>query len=113
LHATRIDLYCRWLSQTARADGKPRVLIFVRRNAESAPISLFIDQIKKVIIVKATCWLKNTYLFLQDFLMATDSITFFICIDLPKAFQPLEDICLENSRTKESADQNRNNASKI
>jgi hypothetical protein len=33
--------------------------------------------------------------------MATDLIKFFILIALPKAFQPLEDICLDNGKTKE------------
>jgi hypothetical protein len=33
--------------------------------------------------------------------MATDPITFFIQIILPKAFQPQEGICLDNGKTKE------------
>jgi hypothetical protein len=33
--------------------------------------------------------------------MATDPVTFLIRIDLPKAFQPQEDICLDNGKTKE------------
>jgi hypothetical protein len=33
--------------------------------------------------------------------MATDPVTFLIRIVLPKAFQPLEAICLDNSKTKE------------
>jgi hypothetical protein len=33
--------------------------------------------------------------------MATDPFTFFIQIILPEAFQPLEDICLDNGKTKE------------
>jgi hypothetical protein len=33
--------------------------------------------------------------------MATDPATFFIQITLPKAFQPQEDICLDNGKTKE------------
>jgi hypothetical protein len=99
LHAKTIDLYCRWLYQTARADGKPRVLLIGRENADSAPISLFINRLKQVIIVKATCWLKNTVF--QDFLKATDSVSYFIRINLPKAFKPLEDICLDNDKTKE------------
>jgi hypothetical protein len=33
--------------------------------------------------------------------VATDSVTFSILIHLPKAFQPLEDICLDNGQTKE------------
>jgi hypothetical protein len=40
-------------------------------------------------------------IFLQDFLMATDLATFFIRIDLSKAFQHQEDICLDNHKTKE------------
>jgi hypothetical protein len=42
------DLYCRWLYQTARADGKPRVLIIGRKDVDSTPISLFIDRIIQV-----------------------------------------------------------------
>jgi hypothetical protein len=101
LHPTKIDLYCRWLyqTQTARADGKPRVLQF-SVNKNCASISLFIDRIKKV-MVKAKGWLKITYLFLQDFLKATDSVSYFIRIILPKSFQPQEDICLDNYKTKE------------
>jgi hypothetical protein len=93
-----IDLYCRWLYQTARADGKSRVLQFGNLNMDSARISVFIERIKKV-MVKATRWLQN--ILFQDFLMATDPVSFFIRIDLPKAFQPLEDICLNNGKTKE------------
>jgi hypothetical protein len=100
LQPNKIDLYCRWLYQTARSDGKPRVLQFGRVNTNSAPISLFIDRIKKV-MVKAKGWLKITYLFLQDFLMAINPVSFFIRILLPKAFQQLEDICLDNEKTKE------------
>jgi hypothetical protein len=33
--------------------------------------------------------------------MATHPVTFFIRIDLPKAFQPQGDICLDNDKTKE------------
>jgi hypothetical protein len=33
--------------------------------------------------------------------MATDPVTFFLRINLPKAFQPLEAICLDNGKTKE------------
>jgi hypothetical protein len=33
--------------------------------------------------------------------MATDSVTFFIRISLPKAFQPPEAISLDNDKTKE------------
>jgi hypothetical protein len=33
--------------------------------------------------------------------MATDPVAFFIKIALPKAFQPLEAICLDNDKTKE------------
>jgi hypothetical protein len=33
--------------------------------------------------------------------MATDPVSFFIRIRLPKALQPLEDICLDNGKTKE------------
>jgi hypothetical protein len=43
-----IDLYCRWLYQTARADGKSRVLQFLRMKVNSTPISLFIDRLKQV-----------------------------------------------------------------
>jgi hypothetical protein len=94
-----IDLYCRWLYQTARADGKPRVLNFERRNVNSAPIFLFIDRLKQV-MVKAKGWLKN--IIFQDFQVATDPATFFIQILLPKeAFPPLEEICLDNDKTKE------------
>jgi hypothetical protein len=39
--------------------------------------------------------------FFQDFLMASNPITFRIRIFLPKAFQPQEDICLDNDKTKE------------
>jgi hypothetical protein len=38
---------------------------------------------------------------LQDFLMATHPATFLICIFLPKAFRPQEDLCLDNDKTKE------------
>jgi hypothetical protein len=48
LQPNTIDLYCRWLYQTARADGEPRVLLFGRRDVDSAPISLFIERIKHV-----------------------------------------------------------------
>jgi hypothetical protein len=54
LDAKTIDLYCRWLYQTARADGKPRVLHF--GSFYVTPISRFIDRLKQV---KATRWLKN------------------------------------------------------
>jgi hypothetical protein len=37
----------------------------------------------------------------QDFLMAKHPVTFFIRINLPKAYQPQEDICLVNDKTKE------------
>jgi hypothetical protein len=37
----------------------------------------------------------------QDFLMATNPATFLIRIVLPKAFQPLAAICLDNDKTKE------------
>jgi hypothetical protein len=33
--------------------------------------------------------------------MATDPVTFYIRIFLPKTFQPPEGICLENDKTKE------------
>jgi hypothetical protein len=33
--------------------------------------------------------------------MATDPVTFFIRIDLPKTFQPQEAICLDNGKTNE------------
>jgi hypothetical protein len=33
--------------------------------------------------------------------MATDPVTFFIRIDLPKAFKPQENICLINDKTRE------------
>jgi hypothetical protein len=100
LHANTIDLYCRWLYQTARADGKPRVLGFERVHVDSAPISLFIDRIKQV---KAglNVGLKIPILFLQDFLMATDPVSFFIQIVLPKAFPPQAGICVDNGKTKE------------
>jgi hypothetical protein len=48
LEPDKIDLYCRWLYQTPRADGKPRVLLIGRENSDSAPISLLIDRIKQV-----------------------------------------------------------------
>jgi hypothetical protein len=54
-----IDLYCRWLYQAAHADGKPRMILLERLNVDSAPISLIIDRIKQVIIIKATRGLKN------------------------------------------------------
>jgi hypothetical protein len=98
LQPNKIDLYCRWLYQTARADGKPRVLHFRRKNVDSAPISLFIDRIKQV-RREATLSLEN--IIFQDFLMAIDPVTFFIRINLPKAFQPLEAICLDNGKTQE------------
>jgi hypothetical protein len=44
----KFDLYCRWLYQTARADGKPRVLQLGTFEMDSAPISLFIGRIKQV-----------------------------------------------------------------
>jgi hypothetical protein len=96
LQQNKIDLYCRWLYQTAGADRKPRLLFLGSINVTS--ISLFIDRLKQV-IVKAPRWLKKGH-FLQDFLMATDPVTFIIRIRLPKAFQH-EDICLDNSQTKE------------
>jgi hypothetical protein len=40
-------------------------------------------------------------IFFQDFLMATNHVTFFIRIILPKSFQPIEDICLDIDKTKE------------
>jgi hypothetical protein len=98
MYADRIDLYCRWLYQTARADGKPRVLA-VGRNLDFAPISLFIERLKQVIMVKTTHCLKN--ILFQDFQMATDPATFFIQINLPKAFLPLEHIILDNGNMKE------------
>jgi hypothetical protein len=49
--------------------------------------------------LKAIFWRKS--IFFQDFLMATDPVTFLIRIVLPKAFQLQEDICLDNGRTKE------------
>jgi hypothetical protein len=45
--------------------------------------------------------LVQKYLFLQDFQMATDPISFFIRVILPKSFQPREDISLENDKTEE------------
>jgi hypothetical protein len=99
LHPNTIDLYCRWLYQTGRADRKPRVLVVGNFDVDSAPIYLFIDRLKQVIMVKATRWLKN--ISFQDFLMATDPASFFIQINLPKAFQPQDGICLENGKTKE------------
>jgi hypothetical protein len=97
LRTDKIELYYRWLYQTARADGKKRVLDLVRMDVNYAPISLFIERLKQV---KAKCCFKKTY-FLQDFLMATYPVTFSIQINLPKAFKPLEDICLDNDKTKE------------
>jgi hypothetical protein len=52
LQPNKIDLYCRWLYQTEHADGKPRMLQFLRKDVDSAPISHFIDRIKQV---KALC----------------------------------------------------------
>jgi hypothetical protein len=99
LHATKIDLYCRWLYQSTRADGKPRVLVIGRRDVDSTPISLFIERIKKV---KAGLQIgSKIHILFQDFLMATGPATFLIRIDLPKAFKPLENICLINDKTKE------------
>jgi hypothetical protein len=37
----------------------------------------------------------------QDFQIATDPVSFFIRILLPKNFQPQKDICLNNGKTKE------------
>jgi hypothetical protein len=95
----KIDLYCRWLYQTARADGQPRMLRLYYMDLDYAPIFHFVDRLKQVIMVKATCWPKN--IFFQDFLMATDPINFSIQIILPKAFQLQEGICLDNGKTKE------------
>jgi hypothetical protein len=33
--------------------------------------------------------------------MATDPVTFFIRINMPKAFPPLDNICLDNGKTKD------------
>jgi hypothetical protein len=67
LDAKTIDLYCRWLYQTARADGESRVLQLGRFDMESAPNSpLFIDRIKQV-MVKTKRWLKNRILFSRIF----------------------------------------------
>jgi hypothetical protein len=41
------------------------------------------------------------YILFQDFLMATNPATFFICINLPEDFQLQEAICLNNGKTKE------------
>jgi hypothetical protein len=43
----------------------------------------------------------KTYLFLQDFIMATNPVTFFIRIFLPNAFQHLKNIDLDNYKSKE------------
>jgi hypothetical protein len=51
-----MDLYCRWLYQTARADGKPRLLFL--GNMDMAPIYLFIDRLKQV---KVTRWHKKYF----------------------------------------------------
>jgi hypothetical protein len=49
LDTDKIDLYCRWLYQTARADGKPRMFFLGRVDEDfSAPVFLFIDRIKQV-----------------------------------------------------------------
>jgi hypothetical protein len=64
-----------------------------------SPIYLFIDRLKQVIIVKAKHWLKN--IIFQDFLMATNPVTFFIRINLSEHFQLQEDICLDNDKTNE------------
>jgi hypothetical protein len=50
LHANKIDLYCRWLYQTARVDGKPRVLFLGRLDVNYSPISLFINRLKQVML---------------------------------------------------------------
>jgi hypothetical protein len=44
---------------------------------------------------------KYKKIYLQDFVMATNPVTFFIQINFPKAFQPPEAICLDNEKTKE------------
>jgi hypothetical protein len=44
---------------------------------------------------------KYKKIYLQDFLMASVPVTFFIQIVLPKAFQPPEAICFDNGKTKE------------
>jgi hypothetical protein len=48
LQANKIDLYCRWLYQTARVDGKPRMLVIGRRDMDYSRIAPFIDRIKQV-----------------------------------------------------------------
>jgi hypothetical protein len=98
LDANKIDLYCRWLYQPARADGKPRLLILGRLNVDYSPISLFIDRLKQV---KARGKHRVKDIIFQDFLMSTDPATFFIRIDVPKAYQLQEDICMDNGNTKE------------
>jgi hypothetical protein len=98
LRADKIELYCRWLYQTALADGKPRVLVlYYRIDVDYSRISLCIDRLKKV----KSYTLRHKYLLIQDFLMATVPVTFFIRISLPEDFQLQEDICLENGKTNE------------
>jgi hypothetical protein len=49
LHAAKIEKYCRWLYQTARADGKPRVLVLhYQMDRSYSPITLFINRLKQV-----------------------------------------------------------------
>jgi hypothetical protein len=50
LRTDKIELYCRWLYQTASTDGKPRVIIMYYRIYEDySQIYLFIDRLKQVI----------------------------------------------------------------
>jgi hypothetical protein len=51
LEPKNIDLYCRWLCQTPRADGKPRVLHIAGRKqpkSSNPQISALTDRIKQV-----------------------------------------------------------------
>jgi hypothetical protein len=48
LQPGKIDLYCRWLYQTPRADGNPRVLLFGQMQTDSESISFFLNRIKQV-----------------------------------------------------------------
>jgi hypothetical protein len=74
------------------------MLLIERFDVDYSPISLFIDRIKQV---KAKLCLGSKIFVFQDFLMATHPVSFLIRIILPKAFQPREDICLDNGKTKE------------
>jgi hypothetical protein len=84
LDAKTIDLYCRWLYQTARADGKPRVLHF--GSFYVTPISRFIDRLKQVKAKGYT--LAQKYLFSRIFSQPQTlslSSSELIC---PKLFNP-------------------------